>query len=683
MVGKYDTRASPPCLPPPLQQLIEGRVVGCWAGCLNRLHSKWLVGARNSLRVGCLHAESVVGTIGSHLTMLEVDFDVNVTDLYDAIGKSDWSAASEACRNNPIEAETWVVRRGVDEEDDEDASAANSVLWRFLPLHSACARRPPSNVVRSLLQAYPEAASFKDESGMYPLHYACGNRASRSVIAQLIECFPRAVRESDPQGMLPLHYTAQWGPSEDSVVELLLDEYTAGVSALNGDGMSPLDLCREGNFDGWQNVLMTMKRAQKGGSGRMDSSVDSGSYAGRSARASSRNGRERDVDLFVASTIEVPRSSPRSSSRGRARSSSRSRARRSSSRSHREPLMSTTMETKSPRSSSRSRRTEDCSSPLSRGERSSSRITERSSSRPRSDARDELPTPRRQMVESRVSPRSLRSVSVRGDYSFGGKPQSISCSLASPRYHDMKTPRSSGSGRGPAGFFGQKTPRSSGRSVEFDFEDTKSQEDGRRMSPPPPSPSVSHVNRLPPIRMQDSRTAPAKHRGTKQGESDYLVKHEQSRLQQENAELQKENAELHARNTELRAKLAEYSGGGGIAELRAKLAQVNEENRQLKEKLEHFDAMQEEVTKLRDIHNEIIQRKNEHENVQLQASAERRRMLLELLAVEEQQEQLEHSEYMNMETLRETFNQSMKTAEQLMRGGSGEAERVDVGRFEP
>ncbi|KAL7544716.1 hypothetical protein ACHAWF_008076 [Thalassiosira exigua] len=197
--------------------------------------------------------------------MREVDFDTGATALYEAIGVSDWDAASKTCQSKPIEAETWVVRRESERRDniDEDggnidASNDGSILWRFLPLHSACARRPPSSFVSDLLQAYPEAASLKDESGMYPLHYACGNRASKNVIKQLLECFPEATGEADPSGMLPLHYIAQFGPSEEGIVELLLAHHN-GVLSLNAEERNPMDLCREGNFAGWQAVLAEME----------------------------------------------------------------------------------------------------------------------------------------------------------------------------------------------------------------------------------------------------------------------------------------------------------------------------------------------------------------------------------------------------------------------------------------
>jgi hypothetical protein len=89
---------------------------------------------------------------------LEVDFEHNVTDLYQAISNSQWDVALDILRKNPQEARTWVVRY---KEDD-----TKSVMWRFLPIHSACARQPPKALVISLMQVHPSGAESCDDQGM-------------------------------------------------------------------------------------------------------------------------------------------------------------------------------------------------------------------------------------------------------------------------------------------------------------------------------------------------------------------------------------------------------------------------------------------------------------------------------------------------------------------------------------
>lgn len=188
---------------------------------------------------------------------LEVDFDTNITALYDAITKSAWNEAVTAAERNPTEARTWVVRH-YHEEDSEGAEQA--IMWRFLPLHSACARQPPAAVVEALLQAYPDGAKCIDDQGMFALHYACGNQASREVVRMLIRSFPDAAKIRDPRGMLPIHYLACWGPSSISVIDMVLVANRDIADVQDEDGNTPLDLALEGEYAEREAVVAALKR---------------------------------------------------------------------------------------------------------------------------------------------------------------------------------------------------------------------------------------------------------------------------------------------------------------------------------------------------------------------------------------------------------------------------------------
>jgi hypothetical protein len=188
---------------------------------------------------------------------LEVDFDRNITTLYECITSCNWDEAIKAARSNPKEAKTWVVRH-YDEEDSEGED--NEIMWRFLPLHSACARQPPADVVKALLHAYPDGAKCVDDQGMYALHYACGNQASREVIRMLLMSFPEAAKLTDPRGMLPIHYLACWGPSSISVVDMVLVANRDVANARDEDGNTPLDLALEGEYPESSAVVSALKR---------------------------------------------------------------------------------------------------------------------------------------------------------------------------------------------------------------------------------------------------------------------------------------------------------------------------------------------------------------------------------------------------------------------------------------
>eukprot|EP00548_Thalassiothrix_antarctica_P005248 CAMPEP_0194145412 /NCGR_PEP_ID=MMETSP0152-20130528/17410_1 /TAXON_ID=1049557 /ORGANISM="Thalassiothrix antarctica, Strain L6-D1" /LENGTH=498 /DNA_ID=CAMNT_0038845643 /DNA_START=36 /DNA_END=1532 /DNA_ORIENTATION=- len=181
----------------------------------------------------------------------EVDFDKNITNLYQDITDSNWDAAIEALESGPHEARTWVVRyyEGSDE-----------IMWRFLPLHSACARQPPASVISALLNSYPEAARCIDDQGMYPLHYASGNQASREVIRLLLVANPQAAKIPDPRGMLPIHYLACWGPSTVSIIDMVLVAHRDVAKITDEDGNTPMDLAKDGEYPEKDAVIEALKR---------------------------------------------------------------------------------------------------------------------------------------------------------------------------------------------------------------------------------------------------------------------------------------------------------------------------------------------------------------------------------------------------------------------------------------
>lgn len=181
----------------------------------------------------------------------EVDFDKNITKLYEAITNCDWDVAIATAQSAPHEAETWVVRRY--EDSDE-------IMWRFLPIHSACARQPPASVVSALLKAYPHGTHCVDDQGMLPLHYACGNQASREVVRLLLVAHPEAAKIADPRGMLPVHYLACWGPSSVSIVDMVLVANRDVSEAKDADGNTALDLAKEGDYPERDAVVSALKR---------------------------------------------------------------------------------------------------------------------------------------------------------------------------------------------------------------------------------------------------------------------------------------------------------------------------------------------------------------------------------------------------------------------------------------
>ena len=204
---------------------------------------------------------------------LEVDYDKNLTELYQAITDQDWTLAASICKKDPIQAAIWVVRHYSEDNNENQSASVMSpeqepeIMWRFLPLHSACARQPPYNTLVALLNAYSDAAKCVDDQGMYALHYACGNQADESVVRLLLNTFIKAASIPDPRGMLPLHYTACWGPSSTAlaqgVLNLLIQAYPAALTIRDHDGNTPLDLAMDGDYPEKNAVADTLRQWTK------------------------------------------------------------------------------------------------------------------------------------------------------------------------------------------------------------------------------------------------------------------------------------------------------------------------------------------------------------------------------------------------------------------------------------
>lgn len=197
-----------------------------------------------------MDADERASSVQSNNEVFEVDYEHDVTTLYQAISSSHWNEALETLKSSPQEARTWVVRY---KEDD-----TKGIMWRFLPIHSACARQPPHSVIASLIRAYSKGAESCDDQGMYPLHYASGNQASAEVIRLLIEAFPDAANICDPNGMLPIHYMAQWGPSEVKAIDaLLLANQQTNIK--DDEGNTALYYAEEGDCPYRQEMIAALK----------------------------------------------------------------------------------------------------------------------------------------------------------------------------------------------------------------------------------------------------------------------------------------------------------------------------------------------------------------------------------------------------------------------------------------
>lgn len=120
-----------------------------------------------------------------------------------------------------------------------------------LPLHWAtCAKRHvPENVVRAMVEAYPEACHQRDGYGALPLHGAVANGRSLEIVDLLVDQFPRACRVADGYyNLLPLQLAAVHRASAP-VLNAVLQRYPRACSRADLAGRLPLHLAIENGVE--------------------------------------------------------------------------------------------------------------------------------------------------------------------------------------------------------------------------------------------------------------------------------------------------------------------------------------------------------------------------------------------------------------------------------------------------
>lgn len=77
------------------------------------------------------------------------------------------------------------------------------------PLHLMCKlHHPPIDVITDIVQAAPEIVSCTDAHGWLPLHHACANGVTPDVMKALIDVYPQGKVAQDNQRRTPLHFYA-------------------------------------------------------------------------------------------------------------------------------------------------------------------------------------------------------------------------------------------------------------------------------------------------------------------------------------------------------------------------------------------------------------------------------------------------------------------------------------------
>eukprot|EP00535_Pseudo-nitzschia_heimii_P010623 CAMPEP_0197176886 /NCGR_PEP_ID=MMETSP1423-20130617/2670_1 /TAXON_ID=476441 /ORGANISM="Pseudo-nitzschia heimii, Strain UNC1101" /LENGTH=540 /DNA_ID=CAMNT_0042626329 /DNA_START=1 /DNA_END=1623 /DNA_ORIENTATION=+ len=140
-------------------------------------------------------------------TILECNYDTNVTSLYQAIEEEAWNpiltfvktqkwssmAFTKDALSPESQARTWVTR----------FDPNGKVRWSQLPLHAAIIFRAPRKVVKALIELYPLSVQCSDDQRMLPLHLAFRVGANDDIMNLLMEFYPDALLMKNLNGKVP------------------------------------------------------------------------------------------------------------------------------------------------------------------------------------------------------------------------------------------------------------------------------------------------------------------------------------------------------------------------------------------------------------------------------------------------------------------------------------------------
>lgn len=130
----------------------------------------------------------------------------------------DWEKALATIEEKPEEGHQWQYGIELDRIETLDSA----IMWKRLPIHSACVLHAPIGLIEALLWAYPKGIRVKDPfTGSLPLHLACRHSAPPELVKTIIMAYPTGSRIADMVGRLPLHMACLSGASRLTFIYLL------------------------------------------------------------------------------------------------------------------------------------------------------------------------------------------------------------------------------------------------------------------------------------------------------------------------------------------------------------------------------------------------------------------------------------------------------------------------------
>ncbi len=122
---------------------------------------------------------------------------------------------------------------------------------------------PSLEIVRACVNAYPNRISDLNENGMTALHVYSMNLVNEDILKYLIQQYPEALKLPNKFGFLPIHKAAMCKHCDGDTLKALIDANPAGLLVKNREGSTPLHLAIAGRQPQLQTVGMLLRTQPK------------------------------------------------------------------------------------------------------------------------------------------------------------------------------------------------------------------------------------------------------------------------------------------------------------------------------------------------------------------------------------------------------------------------------------
>jgi Ankyrin repeats (3 copies) len=241
------------------------------------------------------YSSSAKGTLGSPSkasakTLAEENELALAFSLETLIQNRRWQAVLTRLASNPLEAE----------KDLQVQTRGGFMSQRgFTPLHYACERQPPVEVISHLVEAHPGAIVKRCiPGGCLPLHIACTWYGSADAVSALLSVDPSTAVATDELGNLAIH-SACFSGSDEHVILALVKANPASVLTRNNQGSRPLDICKRLRHDNRRTVMSILNLAKEEILAKHRRSQSSGTWSEEAAAAAALNDRLEISDRGV------------------------------------------------------------------------------------------------------------------------------------------------------------------------------------------------------------------------------------------------------------------------------------------------------------------------------------------------------------------------------------------------